>query len=203
MAESRGNTNYVANGKQIGVYHFSSLMHFGPDGGNSAWESSLLERNEERALNLDYHLFQLVWAPSGWCLNCLHNMCAICIYNYSLYFTAHISFGMDNDWHGTIYTGDGFYSRGNFHGENPWVNGSLNAPFDQEFYFILHLAVGGKNGYFPDVGNEYGKAWRNDAPFAMRDFWTNRQQWFETWDFDTDSAQSSSLQVDYIRVYAL
>jgi hypothetical protein len=35
---------------------------------------------------------------------------------------------------------------------NPWaVSNSTtgNAPFDQSFYLILNVAVGGKNGWFP------------------------------------------------------
>jgi hypothetical protein len=34
--------------------------------------------------------------------------------------------------------------------DNPWVQiGGFNAPFDQEFYLILNVAVGSTNGYFP------------------------------------------------------
>lgn len=35
---------------------------------------------------------------------------------------------------------------------NPWANSSSttgNAPFDQEFYLIINVAVGAKNGWFP------------------------------------------------------
>lgn len=67
----------------------------------------------------------------------------------------------------------------------------------------MNLAVGGRNGYFPDVGNANGKAWRNIDPYAMRDFWRNRDQWLESWNFDPDAAESSAMLVDYIRVYAL
>lgn len=39
---------------------------------------------------------------------------------------------------------------------DPWVNGTKNvAPFDQPFYLIMNVAVGGTNGWFPDgVGNK-------------------------------------------------
>ena len=33
--------------------------------------------------------------------------------------------------------------------ESPWRGQGPNAPFDQAFYLILNLAVGGTNGYFP------------------------------------------------------
>ncbi len=41
---------------------------------------------------------------------------------------------------------------------DPWVTSKQkNAPFDQDFYLILSVAVGGRNGWFPDgVG---GKTW--------------------------------------------
>lgn len=39
---------------------------------------------------------------------------------------------MDNKLIGEISNGYGFYERGNFRRHNPWKNGSLNAPFDQE-----------------------------------------------------------------------
>lgn len=64
VMESRGNPNYVANGKQIGVYRISSVMHYGPDASNDAWATTAMEKNSEKALNQDFHLFQLMWAPS-------------------------------------------------------------------------------------------------------------------------------------------
>ena len=41
--------------------------------------------------------------------------------------------------------------------ENPWASGSSMAPFDQPFYLMLNVAVGGANGeeaggYFPAEG---------------------------------------------------
>lgn len=34
--------------------------------------------------------------------------------------------------------------------DNPWENtGRDNSPFDQEFYLILNVAVGARNGFFP------------------------------------------------------
>lgn len=45
---------------------------------------------------------------------------------------------------------------------NPWLNGTKNAaPFDQDFYLIMNVAVGSTTGWFPDwQGN---KPWRNNA----------------------------------------
>ena len=33
---------------------------------------------------------------------------------------------------------------------NPWLNGTTAAPFDQSFYLIMNVAVGGTNGWFTD-----------------------------------------------------
>ena len=49
--------------------------------------------------------------------------------------------------------------------KDPWSQtGRPNTPFDQPFYLILDVAVGGTNGWFPDgVGN---KPWTNAGESA-------------------------------------
>ncbi|KAI8852775.1 concanavalin A-like lectin/glucanase domain-containing protein [Chytridium lagenaria] len=44
-----------------------------------------------------------------------------------------------------------FYAKGKFPAgtADPWANGCSAAPFDQEFYLILNVAVGGTSTYFP------------------------------------------------------
>lgn len=54
---------------------------------------------------------------------------------------AHISFSVDGKWIGTIPVGDGFFRRGRFTGYNPWANGTLMAPFDQEVYFNYYFCL--------------------------------------------------------------
>ena len=44
-----------------------------------------------------------------------------------------------------------------------------SAPFDRDFYLILNVAVGGKNGWFPE--NQGNKPWLDGSSAAMRDFW--------------------------------
>ena len=52
---------------------------------------------------------------------------------------------------------------------NPWAGRGPNAPFDQRFYLVINVAVGGTNGYFPDgVG---GKPWADASGAAANDFW--------------------------------
>lgn len=119
-----------------------------------------------------------------------------------MHLSAYIRFGLDNEWFSTIKTAKGFFNRGDFAGPNPWQGGDLNAPFDREFYLVMSLAVGGR-AYFPEFDNESGKPWINGASNSTRQFWEGRKQWLDTWNFDPDTEQSSTLQVDYVRVYAL
>lgn len=66
-----------------------------------------------------------------------------------------IVFSVDDVETGTIKAGTGFWSRATFDTiapgiANPWRSSTTNmAPFDQEFYLIMNLAIGG-NVMFPD-----------------------------------------------------
>ena len=64
-----------------------------------------------------------------------------------------------------------FWDKGNFGDRfNPWqYEEDLNAPFNQEFYLILNVAVGGTNGYFPD--GRCGKPWSNNDGRAVNAFY--------------------------------
>ncbi|KAF9552143.1 GH16 beta-1,3-glucan recognition protein [Agrocybe pediades] len=80
--------------------------------------------------------------------------------------------------------------------ENPWKEGSNAAPFDQPFYLILNVAVGGTNGWFPD-GNG-GKPWLDGSKTAMSDFWTKRNQWASTW---SSNVEERSLVVEHVKMW--
>lgn len=62
---------------------------------------------------------------------------------------------------------------------DPWINGGINAPFDQKFYLILNVAVGGTNGWFKD--GEAGKPWVDKSLTAKKDFWDAKAEWYPTW----------------------
>ena len=63
---------------------------------------------------------------------------------------------------------------------NPWKSTGSNAsPFDQEFYLVLNVAVGGTNGWFED--GKSGKPWIDRSPLARKDFWDTRAEWYPTW----------------------
>ena len=59
------------------------------------------------------------------------------------------------------------------------AGGTAAAPFDQEFFLIIDLAVGGTSGWFPDgVG---GKPWLDSSDDAMAKFAAAQSTWSKTW----------------------
>jgi hypothetical protein len=79
---------------------------------------------------------------------------------------------------------------------DPWSQtGRYSTPFDQEFYLILNLAVGGTNGYFPD--NMASKPWVDASPRAMYDFWQAKEKWLPTW----GEGLSKALQIKSVKMY--
>ncbi|KAI0230570.1 3-glucan binding protein [Massospora cicadina] len=101
---------------------------------------------------------------------------------------------------------------------NPWRGAKRNAPFDQKFYIIINLAVGGTNNYFPEepitcTGNrdlnttvcslDNRKPWKNTSPTAPKDFILRKQEWYPTWFDSKGSNAQSEFLIDYIRVYPM
>lgn len=125
---------------------------------------------------------------------------------YKLVWTpTQLQFFYDNEHIGTVDAGSGFWNRGNFASSglpNPWTQGTIMAPFDQEFYIIMNLAVGG-TAYFDDsfVNRNNPKPWWNNSPRASADFWEGRGGWDPTW--ERAHTDFSHMKVDYVRVWAL
>ncbi|RPD53563.1 concanavalin A-like lectin/glucanase [Lentinus tigrinus ALCF2SS1-7] len=82
---------------------------------------------------------------------------------------------------------------------DPWSNGTKNvAPFDQPFYLIMNVAVGGTNGWFPDgVGD---KPWLDGSLSAMSDFAYEQSQWAPTW---PENPEDRALVVDSVKMWQL
>jgi hypothetical protein len=80
--------------------------------------------------------------------------------------------------------------------ENPWSGtGRTNTPFDQPFYLILNVAVGGTNGFFRDsIG---GKPWVDGSANAMYDFWKANGTWSKTW----GEGEERSMTVKSVRMW--
>ncbi|KAA1470751.1 glycoside hydrolase family 16 protein [Dentipellis sp. KUC8613] len=82
--------------------------------------------------------------------------------------------------------------------ENPWQGAGNAAPFDQPFYLIMNVAVGGTNGWWPDdVGN---KPWLNGALNAMEQFALAQDQWYSTW---PANEEDRAMVVDYVKMWEL
>ncbi|KAJ3329147.1 hypothetical protein HDU76_008519 [Blyttiomyces sp. JEL0837] len=88
-----------------------------------------------------------------------------------------------------------FWGKGGFESSinNPWAGGCDQAPFDQEFYLVMNVAVGGTNGYFPG-----GAPWSNTSPHAPLDFWKARDTWQKTW-----AGEDVVMKIDKVTVWEL
>jgi beta-glucanase (GH16 family) len=177
LMESRGNDpSYSAGGNNC----FGSTLHFGPFYPEDPYELTHAESctTDGSTLNDDFHTYGLVWnenelytyldSPSNRVLNLQMN---------------------ESFWE------KGGWSKNNAL-NNPWDGQPNNAPFDQKFYLIFNVAVGGVNGYFPDgVG---GKPWSDKSTNAARDFNNNIQSVVKTWDL---TGTESALQIRSVKVW--
>lgn len=187
IMESRGNLGLFDGERHVGVNQVSSTLHFGPYWNANGFEfANFAQNNATRGWNEDFHIYRVGWTPES------------------------IQFSVDDVVTGTIDINEigNFWDLGQFDTRfpgkfNPWTRATKMAPFDQEFYLIINLAVGGTQGFFYDgFRNENGpKPWTNDSPTAFRDFWQGRSNWLPTWNLNGDDR--SHLKVDYIRVYAV
>ena len=151
IMESRGNNfTYPQGGNNI----VSSTLHWGPDSDNDEWWRNNVKRE---ALHTTYasgfHTYGLEWSEKY-------------IFSY-----------IDTRLLQSLYTAfdKPFWQQGHFPPSDangtrlvdPWSQtGRDSTPFDQNFYLILNVAVGGTNGWFED-GVE-GKPWVDASPTAMR-----------------------------------
>jgi len=76
------------------------------------------------------------------------------------------------------------------------AKGAWAAPFDQEFYLIMNVAVGGTNGWFPD--GQGNKPWLNQDTHAMRSFAEAKEQWYPTWPENLDDR---AMAIDYVKMW--
>lgn len=164
IMESRGNNwTYSQGGNNI----VSSALHWGPNSANDGWWRNNVKR---QALHTTYakgfHTFGLEWSEKY-------------VFTY-----------IDTRLLQVMYThfDEPFWKLGQFplsdsNGtrlEDPWsFTGNPATPFDQNFYLILNVAVGGTNGWFKDGAS--GKPWVDQSPTARHDFWNARDQWYPTW----------------------
>ena len=134
IMESRGNDHLTTpDGEEIGANAMGTTLHWGPDwSANQYLKTTKAYHLPDGALySADFHIWTLEWTPDG----------------------IHCSLGGHEYF--TVLTEDGFWAKGEFDSDepgrsNPWEYGPQNAPFDQKFYFLLNVAAGGTNNYFPE-----------------------------------------------------
>ena len=173
IAESRGNgISYASGGRNI----VSSTLHWGP---SVVQDAFFRTNNGNQQFHSDYasefFTYGLEWTDKY-------------LYTY-----------IDNQLRQVFYIKfeETFFSRGEWPAidatnktaiTNPWAGAENKnaAPFDQEFYLILNVAVGTSFGFFPDgVGN---KPWVDGTATAQYDFYSAKDTWYPTWGKGEDRA---------------
>ncbi|KAI4741754.1 putative beta-1,3-glucan-binding protein [Aureobasidium sp. EXF-12298] len=167
IMESRGNNHTYAQG---GNNVMSSTLHWGPNSANDGW---WLNNNKHSALHTTYsagfHTFGLEWSEKYIFTYVDSRLLQVMYVNFDKPFWQKGRFPV-SDSNGTALM-------------NPWAaTGKDNTPFDQDFYLILNVAVGGTNGWFADGAS--GKPWTDGSTLARKEFWDARDQWYPTWEKD-------------------
>ncbi|KAL4223162.1 3-glucan binding protein [Mactra antiquata] len=185
IVEVRGNANYRnTNGHSKGIDNAGSTLHFGSDFWHNKFYKAHGDKMADQGTYADgFHIFELIWDEN------------------------HISASIDGTRVMNVEPRQTMWEFGGLdkdNVDNPWVGGNKMAPFDQEFFFILNVAVGGTGGYFPDhYQSNPPKPWSDQSGTAARDFWNARGQWYPTWNPDKNNGEDAAMQVDYIKVWKL
>jgi hypothetical protein len=172
LMESRGNPTASDGHVNHGNHEVSSTLHWGPDAGQNRFSMTHGEKHD-----------------SAWCQG---------FHTYTLDWTIdHIVASVDNHVIMNVpINAGGFWQKGHFGGNNIWGSGTKAAPFDQPFYFIMNVAVGGTNGFFPDNWHyDRRKPWNNNSPTEPADFWSAKNEWYPTW-----NGESAAMEIDYIEM---
>ncbi|KAF7556471.1 hypothetical protein G7Z17_g1392 [Cylindrodendrum hubeiense] len=168
IMESRGNSRHYPEG---GRNYYYGTTHWGPTTTTDAyWRTTGAKKIRRGDYSDKFHTFGMQWTDK------------------------YIYFYIDGRVHQILFIGykksESLYDLGDFSDmsenqtllANPWSDSNSttgNAPFDQPFYLILNVAVGGTNGWFlDDSGN---KPWVNDATNAQWTFWSAADKWLPTW----------------------
>jgi len=171
LVESRGNMGYPDGG----VNQIGSTLHWGPTWQNDAYvKTHATYTLPDGDFADDFHIFGFVWSNTS-------------LYTY---------IDQDSNRVLSVPFDNSFWQKGGWSNtwDNPWNGRGNAAPFDQQFYLIFNVAVGGTNGYFPDgVGN---KPWSNEDPHADNAFWNSLNSWYPSW-----KGEQAALQVDWVKVW--
>lgn len=165
IMESRGNNyTYAQGGNDI----VSSALHWGPNFANDAWWRTNVKRKALHSTFSDgFHTYGVEWSEKYLFTYIDTRLLQVLYTNFNQPLWQRGTFPL-SDSNGTRLV-------------DPWSKtGRLQTPFDQEFYLILNVAVGGTNGWFKDGAS--GKPWVDTSATASKDFWDARSQWQPTWE---------------------
>ncbi|KAK9430856.1 concanavalin A-like lectin/glucanase domain-containing protein [Lipomyces doorenjongii] len=182
ICESRGNDHTYPAG---GVNVMSSTLHWGPTAAlDRYWKTHSTLALKRNTFADGFHTFGLEWSDK-YIMTYLDGRLRQAIYHkFATPFWTYGTF--PSTYHNGSIVSD------------PWPGDDLEAPFDQEFYLILNVAVGGTNGWFPD--NQGNKPWNNDdRQTAMCSFWNAREKWQQTW----GNEGSRGMIVDSVKIYSM
>ena len=221
IMESRGNPEGYSNakGQPLGCNTVGSTVHWGPAFNHDAYPlstSTVTHPSSKTAggdcpFSSQYHTFGMIWSPEN-----------LTFYvDQSVHMVVPLAGrGTDPLWERGVRNkywkekaepgdqgSDGYF-------QNPWRGGTKSAPFDQEFFIVLNLAVGGISGgssdsaYWPD--GRGGKPWVNEVPpgsaSAAAMFLQSKNEWLPTWRGNATRGQtigeSASMRIDDIRVWS-
>jgi beta-glucanase (GH16 family) len=165
IMESRGNNyTYAQGGNNI----VSSTLHFGPNSANDGWWTNNVKREALHTTYADgFHTYGLEWSEKYLFTYIDTRLLQVMYNSFNVPFFKKGHFPL-TDSNGTRL-------------DDPWsYTGNDATPFDQNFYLILNVAVGGTNGWFKDGAS--GKPWVDGSPDARSDFWAARDQFSPTWE---------------------
>jgi beta-glucanase (GH16 family) len=174
IMESRGNDVSYPSG---GHNSFGSTLHWGTNWDQNKYTLTHKDYKHTTSLGDDFHVYGLYWDQNG-------------LYTY-----------LDNESNKVLqvdFTKQSFWERGQFPSsfDNPWLGQPNAAPFNQEFYLVLNLAVGGTSGYFPD--GQGPKPWSDKSGKSTNEFWNARGAWQQTW-----KGEGAALKIDSVKVWSL
>ncbi|EJD35002.1 concanavalin A-like lectin/glucanase [Auricularia subglabra TFB-10046 SS5] len=183
IAESRGNGwKYGAMGSDW----ITSTIHWGPiTGFDSAWRTTGKWQDRHGTYSDKWHTYVVEWDEKFMWIYL--DKRTVRIFNYRF----KKPFWEKGEFPPAFYNGTHYDAL-----PNPWQGRGNVAPFDQEFYLILNVAVGGTNGWFPD--NIGDKPWFDNSPTAMKDFIEAKDKWYPTWPTDV---KKRGMAIDWVRMY--
>ncbi|CAK5275550.1 unnamed protein product [Mycena citricolor] len=184
IVESRGNGIQYTN---RGANYVQGSLNWGPTPGlNGVGKSYSWWTEKRQAFSSGFHTYTLEWTDKWLRIfvdTRLHTL---------LDFPFKQPFWDLGDFPSTIVGQDGRLQSLS----DPWTNGTSATPFDQDFYLIMNIAVGGTNGWFPDGQGD--KPWLNAAGNPMVDFIQGSKQWLPTW---PENLEDRAMVVDYVRMW--